>query len=482
MGTGNTDREQGADTEQPGGGTQQSEQNDQTADADSSSAGTRIAVVLIGFLLVSSIAGANISLAADRTVLDSGYVVDTMDEEGTFDSLTEDFREQVADDVSATTGNLNLPPGIEADNLDGNAIARESVSTAYVREEMTENIEGLYAFLRGERAEFAFVMDLQPVKDKLQTSIADRITVDTPTLTGTASENVDAETVAALEKDQESYQEAQRDLSDEQVAALKDDVETQVEEMGYADPIASALIAHQKTVIDGLAGRLTYQEYTDQLASDEQALKNAIAASTLTDIDDQVDLSAEGEDPAESFSGMKTPIQWLSLFSWLLPIISLGLIGVLAAVTRSGEQTAAKTGWACLFAGLLGLLVGFGLRGSLVGLYEDMATAGNEGESNAFVDGFVAAFDGMFEALGTQSVLLTAIGIVVLALVIAHKRGHLEGLRGDSDTDADDPSQQSSVADNSQQTPKTDNSQQSPETDNSQPSGETSTPVNESDR
>jgi len=40
--------------------------------------------VVVGVFLLATVAGGNVAIAADRTVLDSNHVIEQMDEEGLF--------------------------------------------------------------------------------------------------------------------------------------------------------------------------------------------------------------------------------------------------------------------------------------------------------------------------------------------------------------------------------------------------------------
>lgn len=393
--------------------------------------GKKVALFLLGVVLLFAVTGANISVAADRTVLDSDYVTETLDEEGAFSELTTEFRTDVSGEISSATDGLALPPGLDISELDSQAVAQRSVTEPYVREEVTANIDQFYAFLRGDQNGLELAVDFRPVKSSVSEAIVEATEIDTPTLVGSASDDIDAEPIAALGESEERFQETQAeyDISDSDAEALKSESESNARAANNPEPVTDAVIELQHTVIDALAGELTYDEYTTQLGSDEQALKGAIAATALADVDDRIQLSNEDEDPADAFSGLATATQWLTTFAWLLPLVSVGLVGVIWGVTRSFDRTATTTGWTLLIASGLGLVVGFGLRGTFAGLFEDAATGGGGSEPGAFFEGMVAAVGGTFGALGTQSLLLAVACIVLLGAAVADRRGHLDGLR-----------------------------------------------------
>jgi hypothetical protein len=370
-------------------------------------------------------------MAADRTVLSSDYITETMGDEGVYTELTTEFRGEVSGEVSSATDGLDLPQGIDVSGVDGDAIAQEAISEEYVREEVSGNVDRLYEFLHGERDDVEFVVDIRPVKESIESSIVDGVGVDTPTFVGESSDRIETEEVAALGESQQSYQavQSQYDLSDAEAQVLREEAESKASQLDAPENVTDAAVEIQFTVIDALAGEITYDEYTSQIDSEEQALKEAIATEGLADVDDQIQLGDEDEDPADTFGTAATAVQWLSTFTWLLPVVSLILIGLIAAITRSFDGTAMPTGAAVLIAGLIGAILSFGLSGTVLGRVEEAATDGSESETSAFVDGLLSAVDGLFGTLGTQSILLVVLGLLFVGLAYADRNGHLESVR-----------------------------------------------------
>lgn len=420
-----------------GQGTTETENPDTQPGSSGSSNGslrTRIAIVLLGIVLLATVAGANVSVAADRTVLDADYVVETIEEEGLFAEETDNFRSEVANEISAGTDELSLPPGLELTGFDPEATAQESVSESYVREQMAGNIERLYAFLHGDRDDIAFVVELGPVKDGIADSVAESATVDTPVLVGESSDRIDRDRVAALEEDEESFEDAQMDRSDEQVESVKSDIEADVQAADYSPELTEALTDLQFTVVDGLAGELTYAEYTEQLESDERAVEAALGTEAVAGIDETMTLGEDSEDPSESFSQVADVVQLVSTLALALPVLAVVLLGVLGVVTRSVRRTAFTGGLAVLTAGIIGLVVAYAVPG--------FALPDRSGEEpDLFADGFLAAIEGLFEALNTQSVLLTLGGLLLFGLAIADSRGLFDRLKESVGSDTEQPAQ-----------------------------------------
>lgn len=370
-------------------------------------------------------------MAADRTVLSSDYITDTMDEEGVYADLTTEYRDEVSGEVSSATDGLDLPQGIDISGLDGDTIAEQTVTEEYVRQEVTKNIDRLYEFLHGEQDDVEFVVDIRPVKDSISTAIVEGTVIDTPTFVGESTDRIDTDTVAALEESQGSYQDTQEqfEVSSSEADVLKSEAESTASQMNNPESVTNAAVEIQFTVIDALAGELTYDEYTSQLESNEQALKEAIATEGLAGVDDQIQLGNEDEDPADTFDTAATAVQWLSTFTWLLPLVSLVLIVIIAAITRTFDGTAMPTGIAVLLAGGIGAIISFGLSGTVLSRVEEAATDGDTADTGAFIDGLLSAIDGVLQTLGTQSILLAVLGLILVGLAFADRNSHLDGVR-----------------------------------------------------
>lgn len=426
------DSDSASDTER---GPAESDQHD-GGDASTESGGLwrRIAVVLVGILLLATVAGANVTVAADRTVLDVDHVVEGMDEEGLFADETENVRSDVADRITAATDGMNLPPGIALADFDAESTAEESVTESHVREQMVGNLERLYAFLHGDREDLPLVFELGPVKSGIAESVTESATVDTPTFVGETNDRVDRGRVAALEESEESFQEARMDLDDRQVESMKADIESDVQSREYTPELTDALVSLQFTVVDGLAGELTYDEYTEQLEANERDLKSALGTEATAGVDDEITLGNEDEDPSEAFSGPADIVQLVSTLATALPLLAVGFVGLVGGITRDVRRTTKTTGVALLGAGVLGLVVGFAVPGMVL-------PEGGDGESNLFVDGFLAAVESMFGTIGTQSVVLTLGGVVLVGLVVVESRGLLDGLKGTVESDTEEGGQ-----------------------------------------
>lgn len=385
----------------------------------------RIVVFVVGFLLLSTVAGANVAVAADRTVLSSDHVVATMDERGVFTDLTAEFRAVVATETAAATADLDLPPGVTLVEFDPDDVAARSVSESYVRGEVVANLERLYAFLYGDVDDLEMTVDLRPVKSAIAETVTGAVVIDTATFVGETSDDVEAERIAALEEDEESFAEAQLDLPDERVETRKGEIEAEIRAAGHPEELAEALVTLQFTVVDGLTGELTFEEYNERLERAEADVSGALGSAAVAEVDDTVALETNGEDLAKTFDGMRTPVQLTSTLVWVLPFVALGLVGALVRLTDSLSRALSVTGVALLGAVGVCAVAWLVLRQQAADLFEDHGMA--EGV-DTLLDGFLAVVGTMFDALAVQSILLTVTGLVLLGTA-ATDYGSLDELK-----------------------------------------------------
>jgi len=378
----------------------------------------QLAVVLVGLLLVSAFAGANVAVAAERTVLSADHVVETMDDRGAFAELTETFRDEVSTEVSVGTAELNLPAGIELVGFGPDDVATKTVSESHVRSETVVNIEQLYVFLYGDVDEIAMTFDLQPVKSAIADGISESVVIDTPVLVGDASDDIETERIAALEEDEESFSDAQLDLPEAEVEELRTEIRSETEAAGHPEALTDALVTLQLTVVDGLTGALTFEAYTAQLEQAESDVKAALGVAAVAGIEDTLVLDAESEALEQSLREVQTPVQLASTLAWVLAGAALVLVGTVQALTDSRSRTVATAGAAVLCASGLSVVVSLVMRQQAPALF-----SGGASGTAPLLEGFRAAVENMATALVTQAAVLALVGAACVALVVASDRG-----------------------------------------------------------
>ncbi|WP_436903150.1 hypothetical protein [Halovenus halobia] len=389
------------------------------------SRGRTLAVVVLSILLTVTLFGASLSVGAERTALDQQYVVTQFEQEGVSEQIGAQIRGDITTQIDQAGEQRPVPTGITV-NLDGGQVANQSVTDEYLADELSRNVGAIIEYLRGNRADLALTTNLTPVKAEVRVALIDGIAVDTPQLVGSNTDRVNAERVAALDESEQSYQDAQIELSDQERAEIEKEINQSIGQQlsNDSEELAAALLDHQRTVLDGLTGELSYEEYVDQLAADERALKVAIADAALAEIPDEESL-VDGTESAESnIEPIRSGAERIVLFSWFLPLLAVVLVAGLYLVTRSPERTATATSIALAIAGLLGAVGGY-----IVGPTVTAATEPSGGQADPIVAGLTAVVDGSLATIGRQSVLLLVAGVVVFVVVVADRRGVFDGLR-----------------------------------------------------
>mgnify|MGYP000302966946 CR=1 FL=1 len=389
------------------------------------STGRTVALFLIGTLLTGTLFGATAAVGADRSAFDAEYTSNTFEEEGVYTETTAQIREDVATDIDEILDNKPRPQGVRL-TLTGEEVAEQGVTEAFVAGEMDRMIGELYRYLHGERDDLDIRIDLTGMKATVSETIVDGIEIDTPTLVGSKSDRVDSERIARLSESESAYQDAQVDLPPGEREDISKDLKANVRaELSDEDEaLTAAVLAHQQTVLDGLTGEISYEEYVDQVASNEQRIKEELAASAVADVQDQGPAFGEDEDPEAAFAPFARGIQWGTTATWLLPLTSVGLVGLGYAISRSKEQTASMTAGALLLAGIVGALVGWAVRPVFIDRLRP-----EQGDPGPLFDGLVGVVDGTLQTIGQQSVVLVLAGGLLFAGIVADRRGMLLPVR-----------------------------------------------------
>ena len=186
-------------------------------------------VFLIALLMSVSLVGANAAVALDRTALDADHLSDRVADEGVYEELATDARENISEEIDENLDENTdeRPAGITFD-FDSEAIASQAVTAEFFADEFTRNFEQLIAFMEGDRSELEMWIDLTPLYDSvIEQFTADSITVDTVAVAQTAdlqSANADVEItdemLAELNEDEAGYQSVRADIRSQGVGTV----------------------------------------------------------------------------------------------------------------------------------------------------------------------------------------------------------------------------------------------------------------------
>ncbi|MFB6353729.1 MAG: hypothetical protein ABEJ92_06550 [Halobacteriales archaeon] len=134
------------------------------------------AIVLLVALLAVDLAAANALVAADRTVLNPGFVTTTLEEENAYSQaeplVVESF--PLGELGSTDGGSPPLP-------VDPDAVAGAALDPAYLESQVEPNIERALAYLHGNADELQLAVDLEPVKGAVADAVEAELANASPT-------------------------------------------------------------------------------------------------------------------------------------------------------------------------------------------------------------------------------------------------------------------------------------------------------------
>jgi len=206
---------------------------------------------------------------------------------------------------------------------------------------------------------------------------------------------------------------------DDQLASLADEAKN--DEISTGTPTTDEPANRLKAaVVDALVGDIdhaTYQERTESARADlATAVGGAVEEQFVTEYGSTIDLNeAMGIDEQDGRGGAVTAVTWFDRLAIVLPILVVGVIGLVYYVTRSVARTAATTGWSLLGAGIPAFVAATFLTGRLP------AMMGAGGDPGAITSIMIEALQGTTGHLAAQSLAMGLLGLVIVGAVLALK-------------------------------------------------------------
>lgn len=407
---------------------------------------SRVLMAVLAIVLVVALLGANVAMGLDRGALDADYVNDELESADVYETIHEEILNEIEDEVGDV--DTDLPTDIDLSELLGDIVTVE-----YIQEQVSGAIEGLYAFLHGETDQIDIVLDLGPVIENLEDaaaaevaaiSLADidldpiavpveghTVTVDPGALDdGEASYYAEVDRFESDAKDaiadsiesqtgqepsdedvDEAYEEMQDELHDDIVAVAQDTIGD-----AFPDEVAQEAAAIAETIASAYTMDLSHGEFDSQLESDKEAL-GASAASWM--IDQEADLDAEfhlgdelDDEATDELSPVVTAVSIIGTLAWLLPLVALGIVAGMYAITRDPARVAKAAAVPALLVG--GLCAAIAIVAP--GLVEDLVLDAVEfdGAGSGLLDAIPAIVESVFAPLLMQSIALLGLGVVLL--------------------------------------------------------------------
>jgi hypothetical protein len=198
----------------------------------------------------------------------------------------------------------------------------------------------------------------------------------------------------------------------------------------FSDTVTQAAIDLQLAVIDGVATDTSYEEFSSRIDTTEQNLDDEASRLAAEQIDREVpsnisvteDLSAQDR---EALTMASTRVQQIDTVNVVLPILALVLVGLIYLLTRSLATTAFTTG---ISVGLVGLVTFVGATLARAPIETTIRNEFSGQNAQGIQDILVGLIEQILGVLGTQSLLLVGVGIVLILVGVADRRGYLADL------------------------------------------------------
>ncbi|WP_336359926.1 hypothetical protein [Haladaptatus sp. ZSTT2] len=138
-----------------------------------------LSLLVVGLLLTGTVGAENALVATHRTVLDPGFVKQSLAEEGGYDVLSAAAIETLGGPAAGELNDSEM--GVVA-SLTAEAYSEALLDPAYLAAQTNANIDDTYAYLHGDATEPRLAIDLAPAQasfaENLETSIVETPTAD----------------------------------------------------------------------------------------------------------------------------------------------------------------------------------------------------------------------------------------------------------------------------------------------------------------
>ncbi len=173
----------------------------------------RLAVAVVVVCLTLTLFTGNVLIAAHQTVLDPGYVTDTVESEDGYEAIH-----------AEVVGNGTLPIG-DGETLPPFALdlVGRIVTPEYIQNQTEQNVERLYGYLHGSESQLVVAVDTRPLKQRTETAVAATVRntsareiaefagVETQEVQGVS---VSTELLFGMEESQSNFQSARSEVRD----------------------------------------------------------------------------------------------------------------------------------------------------------------------------------------------------------------------------------------------------------------------------
>lgn len=404
-------------------------------------------MVILGGLLLAGVVGSNFLVGLDRTVLDADFATETLDEEQVYDTAIAQIEDRIAGESGQVPVNVT-----------------EILDREYIQGQTETNIKAFYDYLHGRNDTLILGIDTSPLQGRLaeeleQSLIQSQLAENDPRL-ARMTEN---ESMYLAEREafrQEQFQDIQQatdeNLSQQELetayAERKDIIRQQFSNQSGGTGETTPLQQTTRELIqlkgEGLINEsLTYSGFMDRFNDTIDRLATLQAERALETMGSRIPESIEVTDElsAQQQQRLETVRSGISLFSLLviiLPLLSLGLAGLMWYTAGSRSGALLGIGHVIALGGLVTTVAVAGVKRFLVPrLREEMASDA----PSAVTEVGIGIFEQFLDAFLTQSFLIILLGgiILVAGLVVRHRDGTASTASGDraGEDDGEDPAQ-----------------------------------------
>lgn len=222
---------------------------------------------------------------------------------------------------------------------------------------------------------------------------------------------------------------------DKQLAALAASAKDDEIETGTpgADEPANELQAAVAAALAGEIDHATYRKRANAARGDLATAAGEEARRQMTEeLGTTIDLNEAMEiDRDADLGGVVAAVTWIDRLAVVLPVLGLGLIGLIYGASRSVGRTLGTVGWSALWAGLpafVGAVVLGDRLPSMLGAGGDPSAGGDPGAMQSLM---LAIFERTLGHVSIQSLAIGVVGLGLVGVALAMRYDLLDRVRGD---------------------------------------------------
>jgi hypothetical protein len=397
----------------------------------------QILLGLLGAVLLVAVLGANAAVGADRTMLETDFVTESLEDEDLYETLAE----EVVTDFQPAETPISASDGASGPPIE--EMAESVVTPAYVQGEVERNVASMLGYLHGDREELQLAFDLKPIKsgfaDEFEAWVleADPGTFDPRMAALLESEAEFEDTRASFKQDQLERLQSRTDqeLSRSELETLYDEnrdrirqslrsqLEDSVAESGEPVRFQAALVDYGGVGIDALvAQQADYEQFRQDEAQAREELaaaaREAVRQSLDAELPDTMALTADLDpETRQTFETARTAVTTLDLLAIALPLIAILVAGLLGYVSSRRSNALWRVGGVVAGVGLLSVIATAVLSSVLPGLLRV-----DSGETPPQVEAALGVLRDALWTIGLQSAILLILGLALVGAGIGVRR------------------------------------------------------------